>query len=422
MNNFLQFFIYHLLIVLTIAVCGDFREISTVTYTRGPSVTAAPSGLGAHTVIDHTLGYTLSIKRLNGGEPVLSAQSSSTQSIYEYNYNAAFVPPGPNPGPSSSLSLTAAAPSESVTVTAAGPGMYGGLVVRCQNTSGNDPYKVGPSVIAYSRALNSDRTSFGSIASSDVIESPTGAWDSFGTEDPRVAYDNRTGTYYMLYSAVNSTSTGVHSNLALATAKDPSHRANWTEHGYVFPHIAWSKSGALLIRATPPHHLFWGDSTLVKGLQHAMSDDLLHYSNNDSIWLPVRPDSWDSLLVEAGPPPMRLSNGNYIFIYNSARHGYPSPKPNWDVQYNVGYVILDSQDPSKILSRSEQPILSPELPWEIGTSPYLGLTPNVVFVEGMARMEPFNHQQDSCSDSFQLWYGAADSVVGSAVLTVDTCS
>lgn len=35
---------------------------------------------------------------------------------------------------------------------------------------------------------------------------------------------------------------------------------------------------------------------------------------------------------------------NFIFTfvrYNSARHGYPSKKPNWDVQYNVGYVILD---------------------------------------------------------------------------------
>lgn len=25
------------------------------------------------------------------------------------------------------------------------------------------------------------------------------------------------------------------------------------------------------------------------------------------------------------------------------RHGYPSPKPDWDVQYNVGWVILDGK-------------------------------------------------------------------------------
>ena len=66
------------------------------------------------------------------------------------------------------------------------------------------------------------------------------------------------------------------------------------------------------------------------------------------------------------------------------RHGYPSKKPNWDVQYNVGWLILDGEDPSTILQRSDEPILSPELPWEIGVSPYLGLTPNVVFVEGWA--------------------------------------
>ena len=88
---------------------------------------------------------------------------------------------------------------------------------------------------------------------------------------------------------------------------------------------------------------------------------------------------FDSLLVEAGPMPLLLSDGNYLFLYNSARHGYPSPKPNWDVQYNVGYLILDGQvyviteittnlfkNPTTIIERSDQPIFSPDLAWEIG--------------------------------------------------------
>jgi predicted GH43/DUF377 family glycosyl hydrolase len=57
----------------------------------------------------------------------------------------------------------------------------------------------------------------------------------------------------------------------------------------------------------------------------------------------VRNNSFDSVLVEAGPMPLPLSDGNYLFIYNSARKGYPSKKPNWDMQYNVGWAVLDGK-------------------------------------------------------------------------------
>jgi predicted GH43/DUF377 family glycosyl hydrolase len=89
----------------------------------------------------------------------------------------------------------------------------------------------------------------------------------------------------------------------------------------------WTKSGALLIRDSDPeypvegpHLLFWGDSSFVPGLQYATSPDLLTWQNQPGVWLPLRNDSYfDSALVEAGPYPMRLSDGNYLLLYNSAR-------------------------------------------------------------------------------------------------------
>jgi hypothetical protein len=39
--------------------------------------------------------------------------------------------------------------------------------------------------------------------------------------------------------------------------------------------------------------------------------------------------------------PLPLSDGNYLFLYNSARSGYPSNKPGYDLQYNVGWAILN---------------------------------------------------------------------------------
>jgi predicted GH43/DUF377 family glycosyl hydrolase len=59
------------------------------------------------------------------------------------------------------------------------------------------------------------------------------------------------------------------------------------------------------------------------------------------------------------------------------------------------------------------PLLSPELAWEKGSSPYLGLTPNVVFLEGW-RKKPGH------INTFIGFYGAADSVIGIAEITVST--
>lgn len=74
------------------------------------------------------------------------------------------------------------------------------------------------------------------------------------------------------------------------------------------------------------------------------------------------------------------------------------------VLQNVGFVILNGTDPTQILQRSEQPIFSPELDWEIQ-----GLTPNVVFAEGWFPLG---------SDTFLMFYGAADTYVGAAVVSV----
>ncbi len=106
---------------------------------------------------------------------------------------------------------------------------------------------------------------------------------------------------------------------------------------------------------------------------------------------------------------MKLLNGNYLFFYNSARSGFPSHKPGYDLQYNVGWLILDGSDPSIILQRSEVPLLSPELAWEIGDKPYLGLVPRVVFLEAA---KPLG------DDTFLVFYGGADSVIGAAKVSL----
>eukprot|EP01139_Manchomonas_bermudensis_P012636 Amastigsp_a348253_7.p1 type:complete len:366 gc:universal Amastigsp_a348253_7:1115-18(-) len=298
-------------------------------------------------------------------------------------------------------------------------GVKDALLVRVQDpVNASSPYLVGPSKIALARRLGAfdpHEVRFEALSESSVVIEPSSPADALGTEDPRVVFDENTSTYFLFYTSVAKVGDDVIAYLSLATARDPTTAAGWTKHGYVFPFLSWSKSAALLIRSAPsPSLLFWGDSSLVAGLQVATTTNLLNYTYNATVWLPVRPDSWDSALVEAGPLPLALSDGNFLFLYNSARQGFPSPKPGWTEQYNVGWVVLDAADPTTIVERSAEPLLSPTLAWQNGTSPsVLGLTPNVVFCEGWQR-----YPGDTTGNRFLAYFGAADSVVGVAEIAV----
>jgi len=96
--------------------------------------------------------------------------------------------------------------------------------------------------------------------------------------------------------------------------------------------------------------MIWGDNYLTL----ATSDDLFTWTNHGK-FIETRADHFDSSLVESGPPPLKLDDGNYLFFYNSARAGFEKEpqKPDYDLQYNVGWLILDGTDPSIILQRSE---------------------------------------------------------------------
>ena len=114
------------------------------------------------------------------------------------------------------------------------------------------------------------------------------------------------------------------------------------------------------------------------------------------------------ILQEAGPPPLPLSDGNFLFLHNSANstkgHGGA-------VTYNPSWAILDGTDPSRILQRATRPLLSPVLGWQQGTAPYECNVGAVVFLEAAA---PVPGQPDV----FDVWFGGSDAVVGTARIVV----
>lgn len=124
----------------------------------------------------------------------------------------------------------------------------------------------------------------------------------------------------------------------------------------------------------------------------------------NATFITPRADNFDNDLVESGPPPLRLSDGNYLFLHNSAN-------TSTGHCYHPGFVILSGADPSVILQRSAVPLLSPTRTWELGVAPSECNVQCVVFLEAAAPV-------DGQADTFDVWFGGSDAVIGTARVSV----
>lgn len=76
---------------------------------------------------------------------------------------------------------------------------------------------------------------------------------------------------------------------------------------------------------------------------------------------PGREDFWDSKLRGAGAPPLLTPLG-WLLLY----HAIDDHEPH---KYKLGAMILDKDNPTKILYRSHSPILSPDMHYENDSKP-----------------------------------------------------
>lgn len=110
-------------------------------------------------------------------------------------------------------------------------------------------------------------------------------------------------------------------------------------------------------------------------------------------------EPWESLKIGAGPPPILTEHGWLLFY-----HGVSGSEAGHDIQYEVGFMLLDRADPRRVLERSREPILQPTEPEERA-----GMVSNVVFPTGV----------DVRGRRVDLYYGAADQRIATATATLD---
>ncbi|RLV95367.1 hypothetical protein JA1_000904 [Spathaspora sp. JA1] len=274
------------------------------------------------------------------------------------------------------------------------------------------------------RAQNRAKTSSIGIAWSDdgihfekfnrPILSPTEWYENGGgVEDPRIVRDPESKKFIMTYTAYDR----YKARLCIATSEDlftwkkypPFISSNWHDitynsFGEQSIRQEWTKSGAIFTERNQDgkYYMIWGDSELYL----AESPDLIHWNlpsysliNNRFAKLGVFPH--ESKLIESGPAPIKMSNGQYILIYNASTIGDGHlPRET----YSISQMLIDynkiKQGP---IARLENPIIVPE-----ANNENQGQVNKVVFCEGLVQFK----------NQWLLYYGQGDSELGVAIAPI----
>ena len=219
---------------------------------------------------------------------------------------------------------------------------------------------------------------------------PATAYEAFGIEDPRITLI--AGTYWTNYTAVSELGIAT----ALASTRD---FKTFERHGIIFPPpnrdvtIFPERIGGRYAALHRPMPTGIGE----QAIWIATSDDLEAWGDHRFV-AGARESHWDDAKIGGGAVPFRVRAGStdaWLAIY----HGVTKSS----TAYSLGGLLLDAQNPARVLGRSRQPILKPEAAYERH-----GFFGGVVFTCG-ALVD---------GDRVRIYYGAADGVIAVADLSL----
>ncbi len=232
-----------------------------------------------------------------------------------------------------------------------------------------------------------------------------------GVEDPRIT---KLGDhYYMTYTANGTLGSVTAPRIALARSPDLFH---WQRMGLArfssleikaaervqkFDLNVMPNKDAVLFpkmfngRYCMLHRpMFEPETSVPQSIWMSWSADLMNWSDHRLVLAPELP--WERVKVGAGTPPVLTQEGWLVFYHGVQGSGDADPER----RYHAGALLLDQNDPCKILYRSPRPVLSPESAEET-----TGIVNNVVFPSG-AVVSP--------SGQIEVYYGMGDRAIGLA--------
>ena len=248
-------------------------------------------------------------------------------------------------------------------------------------------------------ATSRDGVNFGDHT---LLFEPTELWEIYGCEDPRITYHD--GKFYIFYTALSVypfTAYGIRTAVAITTdfktfEKHPVSTFN-AKAMALFPEKINGKFASLITINTdmPPAKI-----------------GLATFEHEEDIWSPYYWQEWYDNVnlhsvhllrdlrdqIELGAPPVKTEHG-WLVIYSYIKNYLSNDK-----DFGVEAVLLDLEDPRKIIGRTEYSILNPETKYELE-----GDVANIVFPSGALI---YNGQ-------FYVYYGAADTRVCVATCPID---
>ena len=215
-------------------------------------------------------------------------------------------------------------------------------------------------------------------------------YETFGVEDPRIT--RLDGTYWVNYTAVSAYGIAT----ALASTQD---FRSFERHGIIFPPN--NRDVTIFPERIDGHYIALHRPMPAEvgepAIWSASSIDLLAWANHHLV-ATARPGDWEDIKIGGGAVPFRVrvdGQERWLAVY----HGV-SGSPH---VYSLGALLLDGDDPSRVIARSRQPILRPEAPYERN-----GFFGGVVFTCGVV----------ADGDRVRIYYGAADGVTAVAELSL----
>lgn len=230
----------------------------------------------------------------------------------------------------------------------------------------------------------------------EPVLGPADATDSRGVEDPRVTEID--GEFFMAYTAYGREFRGT---------GEPTHAG-----GGILPMIArssnlitWERIGPIVVGEDNKDHVLFPRKIGARyvafhrrrpHLWIAYSEDLRTWPAEwmAPIYGPREDNWWDCKSIGANGLPIETREG-WLCI----NHGYDD-----DHIYRFGVVLLDLDDPTKVIRRPKEPIFWPEELWEIR-----GDVPNVVF----------SNANPVVDGTVYVYYGGGDHAIGLATCRME---
>lgn len=226
---------------------------------------------------------------------------------------------------------------------------------------------------------------------------PEFEWESLGCEDPRITRID--GTHYIFYTAIGE---GKETDLSVQVAGFSTNDFNNIEKLGLINLEGRSKAAALFPEQVNGKFVFLytQNADRPNSTIYCVKIDAINTLFNAKEWakvekIPLLTPSTNAYRgPELGAVPIKTSKG-WLLIYCPE-----SSKREWF----IGAALLDLENPSKVLGKTQEPILKPEADYELS-----GYTDNATFPSGAVIVE----------NTLFVYYGGADSGVCLAKCKLD---